>query len=238
MGASYTGRDNLEAMRQAHRYNEHLLDLVRNVLRPGDSVVDFGAGIGTFANVLTREGHSVRCIEPDAEQASLIRGAGLPVHTSSRDLPAAGADVIYTFNVLEHIEDDGAVLAELFLALKPGGLLVVYVPAFPVLFTSMDRKVGHFRRYKRADLRSKLEVAGFEVCRIRYVDSAGFFATLLFRAFGSETGDIAPGSVAFYDRWVFPVSMAADRMLSSILGKNVTAIARKPINGRRTASTN
>ena len=227
----YTGRENLEAMQEAHRYNKHLLDLVRNVLRPGDEIVDFGAGIGTFANVLAREGHSVCCVERDPDQASLIRNSGLPVHTSARDLPAAGADVIYTFNVLEHIENDAAVLAELFLALKPGGLLVVYVPAFPILFSSMDRKVGHFRRYKRTDLRSKLEIAGFEVCRIRYVDSAGFLATLFFRAFGSDSGDIGPRAVAFYDRWVFPVSMAADNMLSGVLGKNVAAVARKPLDG-------
>jgi SAM-dependent methyltransferase len=230
--ASYTGRDNLEAMQEAHRYNEHLLNLVRNVLRPGDVVVDFGAGIGTFARVLTSEGHTIHCVEPDLDQAALIHSAGLPVHTSAQDLPAGGADVIYSFNVLEHIENDAALLAELFLALKPGGRFIVYVPAFPVLFTSMDRKVGHFRRYKRADLRSKLELAGFEVCRINYADSAGFFATLLFRVFGSDSGDIAPGAVAFYDRWVFPVSVAADKVLSGVLGKNLAAIARKPTDGR------
>lgn len=228
MKNSYTGRDNLEAMQEARRYNEHLLNLVRSILRPGDAVVDFGAGIGTFASMLAAEGHAIRCIEPDPEQASVIRGAGLPVHESVKDLPPAGADVIYSFNVLEHIEHDETVLAELFFALKPGGQIIVYVPAFPVLFTSMDRKVGHFRRYKRDDLRSKLEAAGFKPERVRYVDSVGFVATLLFRLMGNKDGRIDGHAVALYDRWLFPVSIVADRILSGVMGKNVMAIAIRP----------
>ena len=66
-----------------------------------------------------------------------------------------------------------------------GGTLVVYVPAFKVLFTSMDRKVGHVRRYRRTDLRAKVETAGLTVLRSEYVDSLGFAATLAFRAFAN-----------------------------------------------------
>jgi SAM-dependent methyltransferase len=230
MNVEYAGRDNLEAMLEAHRYNEHLLNMVRGVLHGGEVVVDFGAGIGTFARTLAAEGHSVRCVEPDPAQAALIRDAGLTAQPSLQSLPAAGADVIYTFNVLEHIENDGGTMRELYGAIKPGGTLVVYVPAFPLLFSSMDRKVGHFRRYKRGDLRSKLESAGFEVERVRYVDSVGFAATLLYRLLGNDEGRIDGRAVAMYDRWLFPVSIVADRVLSNLVGKNVMAIARRPRN--------
>ena len=228
MNAEYAGRDNLEAMLEARRYNEHLLSMVRNVLHGGEVIVDFGAGIGTFARALAAEGHSVRCVEPDPAQSALIRDAGLTAQPSLQSLPAASADVIYTFNVLEHIQNDGDTMRELYGAIKPGGLLVVYVPAFPLLFSSMDRMVGHFRRYKRGDLRSKLEAAGFEVETVRYVDSVGFAVTLLYRLLGNDDGKIDASAVAIYDRWIFPVSVVADRVLSSFVGKNVMAIARRP----------
>jgi SAM-dependent methyltransferase len=227
-GISYTGRDNLEAMQEAHRYNECLLNLVRHAARRGDVLVDFGAGIGTFARALAKEGLSIHCVEPDVHQASVIQQAGLPVASSLRGLPVAGVDLIYTFNVLEHIKHDDAVLGEFCSALRPGGLLLVYVPAFPILFSSMDRKVGHFRRYRRKDLGSKLSAAGFEIVSMRYADSLGFLASLAYRFLGRASGDIDPKAVAFYDRWIFPVSRLTDKVLSGLVGKNVVALARKP----------
>lgn len=225
----YTGRDNLEAMQEARRYNEFLLSLVRRVAVRNEPIVDFGAGIGTFASILASEGFSVQCVETDCLQASLIRSMGLPVASELRDLPASSITLVYSFNVLEHIEHDEAAIAEVFSALRPGGQLLVYVPAFPVLFSSMDRKVGHIRRYTRKALESKLAAAGFEVEFIRYADSLGFLAALAFRFFGNNSGEIDRNSVAFYDRWVFPISQISDRVLSRLVGKNLVALARKPL---------
>lgn len=214
-------------MRAAVRYNESLLQLVRANAAREDSIVDFGAGIGTFANLLRTEGYLVCCVEQDAEQAQIIRELGLPVANSLAELPAVSADVVYTFNVLEHVQDDESVLADVFRILKPGGRLIVYVPAFPVLYSSMDRKVGHVRRYRRADLRSKLAAAGFRVESTRYADSVGFLASLLYKLLGGNSGNISGESVAFYDRWIFPFSQVADRALHNFGGKNLIAVARK-----------
>ena len=70
-------------------------------------------------------------------------------------------------------------LRAVYRCLRPGGRFYLYVPAFPLLFSAMDRKVGHHRRYRLAGLTSQLQRAGFRVLRARYADSLGFFATLL-----------------------------------------------------------
>ncbi len=223
----YTGADHLEVMREAVNYNRALLDLVKAHARASDRLLDFGAGTGTFAIALAAEGYDVECVEPDPAQRAAIEAAGLRAHGDLAAIPAASVDCVYTLNVLEHIEDDLATVRALGDRLVRGGRLVVYVPAFQVLYTSMDRKVGHVRRYRRTDLRAKVETAGLTVLRSEYVDSLGFAATLAFRAFGSKSGDIDRDAVRAYDRYAFPLSRRLDRALNRVVGKNVLLVAQR-----------
>jgi len=105
--------------------------------------------------------------------------------------------------------------------------MLVYVPAFQILFSSMDRKVGHFRRYTLGQLVLAARAAGLVVESARYADCAGFLATLLYKWFGSDTGEINRKSLVAFDRYVFPLSRAADRLFRSWLGKNAVVVARR-----------
>ncbi len=226
-GSHYTGTDNLEAMKEAVNYNRFLAALVAGEARPGERLLDFGAGVGTFAHALAAQGHRVECVEPDAGQRHSIEEQGLRAHPSLDAIDDASVDLAYTLNVLEHIEDDRAAIHALADKLRIGGRLVVYVPAFQALYTSMDRKVGHLRRYRRNDLRAKVAAAGLQVLRAEYVDSLGFFATLAYRLVGSDTGEIDRSALRAYDRYAFPVSRAADVVLRYVLGKNALVVARR-----------
>jgi SAM-dependent methyltransferase len=161
--AAYTGTENLEVMKEAVNYNRALLDLVRTRVRRDSRIVDFGAGVGTFALPLQREGYAIECVELDDAQRRVLEANGLHAHRTLDRVAHASVDFVYTFNVLEHIDDDGAALADIRRVLRPGGTLLAYVPAFAVLYTSMDRRVGHLRRYRRHDLCNKVEAAGFDV---------------------------------------------------------------------------
>lgn len=223
----YTGIDNLEVMREARNYNGYLLGLLRTHAAPGGKTLDFGAGAGTFALPLHAEGMLVTGLEPDPQLSGMLIAGGVPAVTRLSDLTDASFDFVYSLNVLEHIDDDAGALAGVYSKLKPGGRLLVYVPAFAILFTSMDVKVGHLRRYRRAGLEAVVRGAGFEVEKSGYADFLGFFATLAFRMVGTRDGSLGAGSVKFYDRFVFPVSRVLDRVFSSLLGKNVLIVARR-----------
>lgn len=224
----YSGRENLDAMEHARNYNAYLLDLIRRHVA-GPEVMDFGAGAGTFAIPAARRYPRVVCVEPDASLAHHLRAvAGLEVFTDIRAVPAASVDAIYSFNVLEHIEDDEMMLHELRQRLRSGGTLLLYVPAFNLLFSSMDRKVGHFRRYRRGCLERRLRRAGFEIVLSRYADSIGFLAALTYKLIGDRSGVISAGSVRAYDTFVFPVSRTLDHAAGTLFGKNVIAVARRP----------
>lgn len=225
----YSGTDNLEVMAEARRYNAFLLDLV---LRHADAddrrAVDFGAGLGTFALAARDRGLEVTCVELDDGLRKRLAGQGLAVSRTLDELPDGSLPYIYTLNVLEHIEDDQAVLRTMIRKLRPGGRLLVYVPAFAVLFTGMDHKVGHVRRYRRGALCRAIEQAGFAVSSAAYVDSLGFAATLAYRMFGDGGGSLNPAMIAFYDTYLFPLSRGFDMIFARLLGKNVVVAAQKP----------
>lgn len=223
----YSGTDNLEVMLEATQYNAFLTRLVIANAGRGAPVLDFGAGIGTFSQMVRDAGLEPFCFEPDATQAKILRDKGFTV-IPVLDAAADGLfGYIYSLNVFEHIEDDGAAMRIVFQALKPGGRLMLYVPAFPILFGEMDRKVGHFRRYRKEQAEALVSEAGFVVDHASYVDSIGFFATLLFNRFSRSDGSISRPALIVYDRLVLPISLALDRLTRNFFGKNLLVIATK-----------
>ncbi len=230
-GGSYTGVDNLEAMEVAVNYARYLVDLVACVAGPpgpSSRLLDFGAGTATHALALRERGYEVACVEADYHLRERACALGLRAWPMLADLDGERFTTVYTLNVLEHIDDDVDALRSLYRVTAPGGSLVVYVPAFPMLYTAMDRKVGHVRRYRRKELVERVTRVGFRVRSCRYVDSLGFLATIAYRVVGNRRGDISALSVAAYDRFVFPVSRRLDLLAGLWFGKNLALVAERP----------
>jgi len=225
--APYSGVDNLETMEEAVNYNAFLQQLIRKHARRGDTIVDFGAGTGVIARPLAAAGHDVTCIEPDRALRVQLHASGLQAYASLSELPPESVDLVYSINVLEHIHDDIAALADIRGRVKPNGRLVIYVPAFPLLYSSMDRKVGHIRRYRWKMLEGALRSAGLAVDRIAYQDCLGFVAALLFKRLGSADGTINRSALLLYDRLAFPLSQLLDPCTEKCFGKNLLAIAHR-----------
>jgi 2-polyprenyl-3-methyl-5-hydroxy-6-metoxy-1,4-benzoquinol methylase len=152
VGFAYTGCDNLEAMSEAVKYNNYLTNQVIKVVnrlntsKTQVSLLDFGAGSGTYSDLLKKSGLKTECLEPDFILQDVLRKKGYFVYESTGKVRKK-YDVIFSLNVLEHIADDTTSLKEQYKLIKPDGYVFVYVPAFQALFSSMDKKVEHYRRY-------------------------------------------------------------------------------------------
>lgn len=94
-------------------------------------------------------------------------------------LPRDSIDILIMLNVLEHIEDDKEALKRAFQLIKPGGKLIIEVPAGPTLYDDYDAQLQHFRRYSANELSDKLKGAGFHICRQSHLGA------ILFPAFAS-----------------------------------------------------
>lgn len=223
----YSGVDNLEVMQEAVNYNRYLLNTVRKHAPAQGRVLDFGAGGGEFARPVSALGFELTALEPDERLRRRLSSQGLRVAAGTAELLDASFDYVYSLNVLEHIDDDVAALRQVHSKLTAAGQLLIYVPAFPILYTSMDAKVGHVRRYTRDTLLASVTSAGFTVERVAYVDSIGFFATLLFKLLDSHQGTVNRQALKIYDRLVFPVSKALDLLTGRWFGKNLVLLARK-----------
>jgi SAM-dependent methyltransferase len=225
-GRDFEARDLIEVMEEAVRYNRFLIAELARWARGLRSVLDFGAGNGRFALALRERGVEVTAIEPDPLLAGSIRARGVPAVADLEDLGEIRVDGVYSINVLEHVEDDRAVLAAFRRRLRSGGRLFVYVPAFPILFSANDARVGHLRRYRRRELIARVREAGFAIESARHVDSLGFAAGLGYRLFGRRDGGLDPAKVRLYDRLVFPVSRCLDLLCDRFVGKNLLLRAR------------
>ena len=226
MEEQYSGVDLLQALQSAHNYNDYLTGLVRQAATSRD-LIDFGAGIGTFAKRLRDAGYRIVCIEPDALQRATLLDQGLEAFPDIDSVPDESASFIFSLNVFEHIDDDDLAARQLRRKLKAGGALLLYVPAFQCLWSSLDDQVCHRRRYTKTTLRRLVERAGFSIETLRYADSLGFIVSLLFRLSRRSATALTPASIGFYDRWIFPPSRVLDALFNRWFGKNVFVLCRK-----------
>ena len=206
------------------------MDLQTRIIEKNGSILEFGAGTGFLAEIF-RSRFQIKpdCVELDPNLVAHIQKKEFKCFQFLSETPQNYAS-IYTSNVLEHIENDSAVLKDLYNALIPGGIIGIYVPAHPILYSTMDKEIGHVRRYTRSELRRKVLAAGFTISSVSYDEFIGFFASAFVKIIGYKNGVNlgSKNSLVFYDKVIYPVSRVLDFIgFRYVLGKNLILIATK-----------
>jgi len=170
-----------------NRYDDWLFDQMRPFL--GKRILEIGCGLGNLAHYLIR-GEVVVGIDISAESIDQVR-ARYAAHPQVQalvydiadetclELGRFRFDTAISINVLEHIEDDQRALSHMWYLLQPGGVLLLVVPAFDWLYGSMDRSIGHFRRYNKQGLADILESIGFQIQFQKYLNALGALGWLV-----------------------------------------------------------
>lgn len=227
------------AMVEATNYYRWIADSIAPAV--GRRVLDVGGGRGSLLSFfLDRE--RLVALDLSADAVAYLEAAfrahpnveALHGDVTSPELQQRLAgqriDTILCTNVLEHVEDDRAMLSSFAAILGPtGGRLALQVPAHGWLYGSLDAAAGHHRRYTRREVRAKLAAAGFAIDRAAYMNAAavpGWWVAGRVRRQGLADSEDTNAQVRFYDRYLIPVARRLEAVVPPPFGLSVLALAR------------
>lgn len=149
-------------------------------------ILEIGCSGGPLMLALKKEGFENACgvdISEDAIRLCHQRGIEKVFQMDGAKLNFKDNefDVVVASDVLEHLPDKQTVLREWYRVLKPGGCIMIFVPAFRFLWSSLDEQSHHYRRYSKPGLEIALKKSGFKIKRIFYWNFSLFFPTALIR---------------------------------------------------------
>src|SRR5690242_3315627 len=176
------GQETLRRMADVDHYNSWIYQLIRPYL--GRRIVEVGCGIGNMTAYFLRA-ELLLAFDLLPESAAWV-GARYQPHSNvlvrQGDVcdPAFVSwaadlrfDTVVSINMLEHVERDSLALAHMNRLVQPGGHLLLFVPAGSYLYGSLDRAVGHYRRYDRSRLARQVGAAGFRIRKLGFVNALG-----------------------------------------------------------------
>ncbi len=224
--------------------------LIQHLKLPADAaILEIGCSGGPLMQRLRQQGYSdLTGIDVSAPAIELAQARGVP-HVAVMDGAAlefadARFDLVIASDVLEHIEDEGRALREWARVLRPGGQLLVFVPAHAYLWSEHDVVNHHFRRYSRGGLVAALQRAGLRTQRSSFWNAAMFLPTALLRLgkrllTGPVPTTIPAGSTGDLHQLAGPINQlilswvrvenAVLRHVNLPVGVSVFALAQKPV---------
>lgn len=223
------------AIAEAHNYMNWLVEQFRPYLR-GD-ILEVGIGHGSYCPLLKPYGNYLG-IDHDAQSVAEARlrfpdiafqQCDILDRSQLRSIAPTGVDSVISLNVFEHIEDDEKAIANIIDLIRPGGHLLVSVPAMMALYNELDRLAGHVRRYSTARFRDILARQPVEIVRLNYINpvgALGWWMNSLSRP-KSLDSEAINRQIRLFDRYAIPVSKTLDPLFRSLFGQSVICIARR-----------
>lgn len=232
VSAQATGGRTLEIHAGTPRVNDWYYS--KFAARIGGRVLELGSGIGNISRLLARDARELVVTDVEDEYLERLRRELPPeVRVERYDLDGpppraigAGFDVVISLNVLEHVEDDRRVIADLVGLLAPGGWLLTYVPACALAFGALDEALGHHRRYDRALFGERMREAGLSIERLEYMNLLGLAGWIVNGRLLRRT-TLDPRQVGTFER-IVPLVRLEDRVRVPI-GLGLICHAQKPL---------
>jgi 2-polyprenyl-3-methyl-5-hydroxy-6-metoxy-1,4-benzoquinol methylase len=232
------GRQTLETIAEAHNFNRWTYDIIRPYCK--GTILEIGSGIGNISKYFLEDNFQIHLSDirndyrnflktrfPETDHLGRIHHLDLvdPDFDSKFASFRNSFDTIFALNVIEHIQNDKLAIRNAISLLKPGGRLIILVPAFAVLYNNFDKELMHFKRYSANDLNQLLSVEGLKILDSFYFNAGGipgwFFSGSL-----QKNKTIPPQQMKAFDKLV-PFFRILDKMLLRKVGLSVIAIGEK-----------
>jgi 2-polyprenyl-3-methyl-5-hydroxy-6-metoxy-1,4-benzoquinol methylase len=159
-------------------YNKWIISLFRHEF--GDNLLEIGSGLGGISRYLS--GEQITLSDSRSDYCRYLQSCfKYPVIKLNIEKEAPQSllnlfSTIISSNVFEHIKNDKSAFNNSFDLLKKNGRLLLFVPARPEIYGSLDKSMGHYRRYTKEELAHKAKAAGFKIIKIKYINFPGYFS--------------------------------------------------------------
>ena len=176
------GKETLERLSELKEFNEWVISKVSPYI--GKRILEVGGGVGNLTSYLLENKELVLSIDINLNYVTILKNRF--VHYSNFiakqiditnpevvSFKKFNIDTIICINVLEHIKYDKTALKNMYMLLKNGGNLILLVPAFKMLYGTLDKALGHYRRYGKMQISNMLKNTGFRIIDIFYLNLFG-----------------------------------------------------------------
>jgi|LSQX01.2.fsa_nt_gb 2-polyprenyl-3-methyl-5-hydroxy-6-metoxy-1,4-benzoquinol methylase len=237
-GNSKYGTDTLEVISGANRFNRWMYETIKP--HCSGEILEIGSGIGNISQFFIKEGADISLSDiensyfprlkqkfgefPNLKSMHRLNFSDKNLEKNFPEL-LNRFDTIFALNVVEHIPDDVQAMENAMKMLKPGGKIVILVPAIQWLYNEFDRQLEHQRRYSKKSLQKLLEGAGFSVIHRQYFNFIAIFGWFISGTILRKR-IIPNGQMRFYDALV-PVWKRIDFFTRKLAGISVIQVGVK-----------
>jgi ubiquinone/menaquinone biosynthesis C-methylase UbiE len=219
----------LEGLATAVNHRRWFIELALPYL--GEDPIEIGSGLGDYALEWSEHLPRFTATEADPDRLVLLKErladhANIDVKQMLLPTSETGNySAAVSYNVLEHIEDHATALRSMATLVRPGGKVILIVPAFMFAMSNVDIATGHVRRYTKKSMRAVMAEAGLTIEKLHYANALGligyYAATSIFKLAPKE-GPM----VKIYDSVVLPVTKAMESVVRPPFGQSVFVVAR------------
>lgn len=224
------GAKTLDIMSKAKNYNRWLFNQIRPWLT--SPVAEVGAGTGTFTKMMSDSGLIVTAIDQNLQYLINIKKDDPNISTLEIDMgktiPSglrSRFSSVIALNVIEHITNDGQAIANIYSMLKPSGRFVMLVPAHMWAYGTLDKNLGHVRRYDSPSLIQLLKSAGFKILQKNYTNTLGLLGWLI-NGIIFRRSIIPESQLKIFD-FIFSPFLFLEKYLPSPIGLSLLVVAQK-----------
>ena len=226
---TYTGWE-LHNFDDADLYRAYQFSLIKNDIK--GSILEVGPGNCVYIKNYSKIAKKITLVEPTKKYFNILSkkhddNKKIFIKKNLNNFKKNSFDTILYLDVIEHIKKDKEEIKKAYRLLKPNGTLIICVPAFQFLYSLYDKKIGHFRRYSKADFKILLKKCKINKYKMRYFDFIGFCLILLSNFFTKDNLNNFSFKIKFWN-YLIPISVLVDTLLMKyFFGKSLLIKIKK-----------
>lgn len=232
-----TGTEVLNVISKANRFNRWMYQTIKPYVK--GSALEIGSGIGNISSFFLNDNVSITLSDTEQRYIDILRNrftghksinSILSINLEHSTFESTYAelkekfDTVFLLNVIEHIKNDQLAIDNIRFLLKPGGYIIILTPAYSFLFSTLDKALGHHRRYTAASLNSLLIESGLISLKSFYFNFLGIIAWFYGKLLRLKT--IPANEMSFFNK-IVPIAKFIDKILFRKAGLSVVIIGQK-----------